>query len=88
MAAVTTVRLEDTVRKRVQARARANRRSFSDQMKYYMFLGMVAEENPDLPLAFIKDLLEAKEEAKAGLAVPLGSHEDFYRDLQKHLKGR
>jgi hypothetical protein len=31
---------------------------------------MVAEENPDLPLAFIKDLLEAKKEAKAGLAVP------------------
>lgn len=70
MSAVATVRLEDTVRKRVQARARANRRSFSEQMKYYVFLGMVAEENPDLPLAFIKDLLEAKEEAKAGLAVP------------------
>jgi len=69
MSAVTTLRLEDTLRKRVQARARANRRSFSEQMKYYVFLGMVAEENPDLPLMFIKDLLEAKEEAKAGLAV-------------------
>jgi len=69
VSAVTTLRLEDTVRKRVQARARANRRSFSEQMKYYVFLGMVAEENPDLPLMFIKDLLEAKEEAKAGLAV-------------------
>lgn len=70
MSVVTTLRLEDTVRKRVQARARANRRSFSEQMKYYVFLGMVAEENPDLPLMFIKDLLEAKEEARAGLAVP------------------
>jgi hypothetical protein len=39
-------------------------------MKYYVFLGMLAEENPDLPLAFIRDLLEGKEEAKVGLAVP------------------
>jgi hypothetical protein len=70
MSVVTSLRLENTVRKRVQARARANRRSFSEQMKYYVFLGMVAEENPDLPLMFIKDLLEAKEEAKAGLIVP------------------
>lgn len=70
MRVVTTLRIEDTVRRRIQARARANRRSVSDQMKYYLFLGIVAEENPDLPLVFIKDLLEAKEEAKAGLAVP------------------
>ena len=70
MSPVTTLRLEDTVRKRVQARALANRRSLSDQMKYYLFLGMVAEDNPDLPLLFIKDLLEAKEEALVGLAVP------------------
>lgn len=70
MSAVTTLRIEDAVRKRVLARARAHRRSLSDQMKYYLFLGMVAEDNPDLPLVFIKDLLEAKEEAKTGLAVP------------------
>jgi hypothetical protein len=70
MSVVTTLRLEDTVRKRIHARARANRRSLSEQMKYYLFLGMVAEDNPDLPLLFIKDLLEAREEARAGLAVP------------------
>ena len=70
MSPVTTLRLEDAVRKRVQARALANRRSLSDQMKYYLFLGMVTEDNPDLPLLFIKDLLEAKEEALVGLAVP------------------
>jgi hypothetical protein len=70
MSIVTTLRIEDTVRRRIQARARANRRSVSEQMKYYLFLGMVAEDNPDLPLLFIKDLLEAREEARAGLAVP------------------
>lgn len=70
MSVLTTVRLEDTVRRRVEARARAHRRSLSEQMKYYVFLGMLAEENPDLPLAFIQDLLEGKEEAKARLAVP------------------
>jgi hypothetical protein len=70
MGRVATVRLEETVRKRVQAWARANRGSFLDQVRYYVFLGMVVEENPDLPVAFIKDLLKAKEEAKGGLAVP------------------
>jgi hypothetical protein len=70
MSIVTTLRIEDTVRRRIQARARANRRSVSEQMKYYLFLGMVAEDNPDLPLLFIKDLLEAREEARAGLVVP------------------
>ena len=70
MSPVTTLRLEDTVRKRVQARALAKRRSLSEQMKYYLFLGMVAEDNPDLPLLFIKDLLEAKEEVLVGLSVP------------------
>jgi hypothetical protein len=70
MSTVTTLRLEDTVRKRLQARAMANRRSLSEQIKYYLFLGIVAEDNPDLPLLFIKDLLEAKEEALLGLAAP------------------
>jgi hypothetical protein len=70
MSVLTTVRLENTVRRGVEARARTHRRSLSDQMKYYVLLGMLAEENPDLPLAFIRDLLEGKEEAKVGLAVP------------------
>lgn len=33
-------------------------------------IGMLAEENPELPYEFIKEILGAIEEEKAGLLVP------------------
>lgn len=54
----------------LRAHARATRRSLSEQLKYYAFLGMVAKDNPDLPLRFIEGVLEGLEESRAGLAVP------------------
>jgi len=33
-------------------------------------LGIVASDNPDLPLNFIKGVLEGIEESRAGLSVP------------------
>ena len=62
---------DDGEMKRVlYARARASKRSVSDQMKYFAFLGMVAKDNPDLPMTFIEGVLEAVEEGRAGLSVP------------------
>jgi hypothetical protein len=54
----------------LRARARASRRSLSDQLKYYAHLGMVAKDNPDLPMSFIEGVLEGVEESRSGLAVP------------------
>lgn len=54
----------------LRARARASKRSLSDQMKYYAYLGMVAKDNPDLPMTFIEGVLEGLEESRAGLSVP------------------
>jgi len=54
----------------LRARARAGKRSLSEQIKYYAHLGMVAKDNPDLPMAFIEGVLEGLEESRAGLAVP------------------
>ena len=54
----------------LRARSRATKRSLSDQLKYYAFLGMIAKDNPDLPLSFIEGILEGLEESRAGLAVP------------------
>ena len=31
-------------------------------VEYYYQLGKIAEENPDLPISFIKDILTAKQE--------------------------
>ncbi|MBI2371772.1 MAG: hypothetical protein HYV08_16340 [Deltaproteobacteria bacterium] len=54
----------------LKARARAEKRSLSEQIKYYAHLGMVAKDNPDLPMSFIEGVLEGLEEARGGLAVP------------------
>jgi hypothetical protein len=54
----------------LQARAKASRRTLSEQLKYYTYVGMLAADNPDLPLSMIEGLLEAREEFKAGLGKP------------------
>ena len=54
----------------MEARANAEQRSVSGQLKYYARLGMIAKDNPDLPMAFIEDVLVAQEESKAGLGTP------------------
>lgn len=54
----------------LQARAKASHRTLSEQLKHYTYLGMVAADNPDLPLSMIEGILEAREEFKAGLSTP------------------
>ena len=54
----------------VEARARAQSRSVSGQLKYYARLGMIAKDNPDLPMSFIEGILEGLEESRVGLSVP------------------
>ena len=54
----------------LQARAKASHRTLSEQLKFYTYLGMVAADNPDLPLSMIDGILEAREEFKAGLGKP------------------
>ena len=62
---------EETAMVRVlKARAKASKRSLSEQIKYYAHLGIVAKDNPDLPMAFIEGVLEGLEESRAGLSVP------------------
>ena len=61
---------ETSVLRVLQARAKASRRTISEQLKYYTYLGMVAADNPDLPLSMIEGILEAREEFKAGLGKP------------------
>lgn len=43
------------------------KRSAAKQMEYWATLGRAAKENPDLPIDFIEELMEAEEERKAGL---------------------
>jgi len=54
----------------LQARAAANDRSLSGQLKHYARLAIIAEDNPDLPLSMIHGILEAQAELRAGLGQP------------------
>jgi hypothetical protein len=54
----------------ITARASAHSRSVSGQLKHYARLGMIAEDNPDLPLSLIEGILEAQAELRAGLGQP------------------
>ncbi|WP_257252449.1 MULTISPECIES: ParD-like family protein [unclassified Endozoicomonas] len=46
---------------------KVKKRSAAKQVEYWASLGKVAKENPDLPITFIEDILEAEEERKQGL---------------------
>lgn len=70
MKSVATLRLDEALRKKIQAKAKVARRTFSAQVEYYAFLGLLAEENPDLPLSLIQGILEGREEIQAGLGQP------------------
>ncbi|WP_422135446.1 TA system antitoxin ParD family protein [Endozoicomonas sp. ALD040] len=46
---------------------KVKKRSAAKQVEYWACLGKIAKENPDLPINFIEDILEAEEERKQGL---------------------
>ena len=45
---------------------KAQHRSTPKQIEYWARMGKIADENPDLPLSFIKGVLTGIEENKAG----------------------
>jgi len=45
---------------------KAQHRSAPKQIEYWARMGKIVDENPDLPLAFIKGVLTGVEESKAG----------------------
>jgi hypothetical protein len=45
-------------------------RSAPKQIEYWSRIGKIAEENPDLPFNFIKELLVAQREAEEGQVTP------------------
>ena len=61
------LKVSDELIELVKPQAAAQHRSIPKQIEYWARLGKIVEENPDLPLHFIKDTLLGLEEAKAGL---------------------
>jgi hypothetical protein len=60
------LKLSDELIELAKPAAAAQHRSIPKQIEHWARLGKVMEENPDMPLQFIKDTLLAIEEAKAG----------------------
>ena len=65
-----TVRIPLDFYKKAQAKAKAKNRSTSAQVHYWAKIGKIAEDNPDLPVSFIKDILVGLEQAEAGEVYP------------------
>ena len=60
------IRLSDKLMKDAALYGKAEHRSTPKQIEHWAKLGKIAEENPDMPLAFIKGILISIEQEKAG----------------------
>lgn len=58
------------LRQILEARAQASDRSLSGQIKHYVRLAAIAEDNPDLPISMIHGIIEGQAELRAGLGQP------------------
>ncbi|MES2016107.1 MAG: hypothetical protein V4484_06385 [Pseudomonadota bacterium] len=66
----TALKLSDDLVEMAKPHAAAEHRSVPKQIEYWARLGKAVDENPGLPLQFIKDTLLAAQEAKAGQLAP------------------
>ncbi len=57
-----TVKLSDKLIEDARQYGKVFHRSMPKQIEYWAIIGKIAEENPDLPYDFIKDILLAKNE--------------------------
>lgn len=62
-----SVRVPDELKRVLEARAKGQHRQPSDQVRRYLEIAIIAEENPDLSFSFIEGILEAQAELDAGL---------------------
>ncbi|MBI4278068.1 MAG: hypothetical protein HY660_06390 [Armatimonadetes bacterium] len=67
MTSALNIRIDEKLKRALQARAKGQHRSPSDQARRYLEIAMIAEDNPDLPFSFIAGILEARAEVGTGL---------------------
>ena len=66
----TTVKLPDDLVKDARRFGSIYSRSTPKQIEYWMHIGKIAEENPDLTYQFIKEILLAQAEVKDDEVTP------------------
>lgn len=60
------VKLSESLVDQAKRHARIQHRSVPKQIEYWSRIGKIAEENPDLPFAMIRDILIADQEEVVG----------------------
>lgn len=68
--ASATIKLSEELINEARRYGSAQSRSAPKQIEYWSRIGRIAEENPDLPYSFIKDILLAKTQAQEGDLTP------------------
>ena len=63
---MATVKLSDDFIDDVKVTGQGMHRSIPKQIEHWARLGKIAEENPDLPIGFVKDILISLQEVEAG----------------------
>jgi hypothetical protein len=63
---MATIELSNEFIRQAQISAVVTHRSLATQIEHWAKLGKIAEENPDLPMSFIKDILISQQEIEAG----------------------
>ena len=74
--ATNAIRLSEEIMQAASSCAPMNSRSVPKQIEHWAKIGKVAEENPDLPYAFIKGVLEAKNEMEHGGVSPFAFRDE------------
>lgn len=60
------VKLSETLVDQARRTAQIQHRSVPKQIEHWSQIGKIAEENPDLPFAMIRDILMAEQEEPVG----------------------
>jgi hypothetical protein len=66
----TAVKVSDELVEKAKIKSKVYKRSIAGQIEYWAKIGQLIEENPDLPLPFIQNIMEGREQIKAGQGTP------------------
>ncbi|AVR87897.1 TA system antitoxin ParD family protein [Thauera aromatica] len=65
-----SIRIDDALYESARVRAKAEMRSIPQQVAYWAKVGRAALDNPDLPIEFVRDTLQAMEEESEPFELP------------------
>jgi len=65
-----SIRIDEALYETAKVRAKAEMRSIPQQVAYWAKVGRAALDNPDLPIEFVRDTLQALEEESEPFELP------------------